>query len=80
MKTVNYILIAIGLMMIAGCDAFEAPVYHEDPKLRQEIFFKCMQSLPAGPQSTKYNDWDEVVSECGSQAYYLAKSCVKNCH
>jgi hypothetical protein len=29
-----------------------------------------MKALPAGPQATKYNDWDEVVGECESVAYY----------
>jgi hypothetical protein len=31
-----------------------------------------MRSLPAGPQAAKYNDWSEVVSECGTQAQALA--------
>jgi len=39
---------------------------------REELFFKCMQMVPKGPDSTKYNDWDEVVAECGQQVYYLA--------
>lgn len=40
--------------------------------LQREIFNECMKMLPAGPLATKYNDWDEVVSECGKQAYYLS--------
>ena len=40
--------------------------------LRREIFNECMKILPSGPVSTKYNDWDEVVSECGNQAYYMS--------
>lgn len=39
---------------------------------REEMFFKCMESLPAGPNQVKYNDWDEVVSECGNQASRMA--------
>lgn len=33
---------------------------------------ECLRTAPAGPQSTKYNDWDEVVEACGSEAYYIA--------
>lgn len=40
--------------------------------LRRELFNECMKMLPAGPLATKYNDWDEVVAECGSQAYYMS--------
>lgn len=44
-----------------------------DMCLQREIFNECMKNLPAGPVATKYNDWDEVVSECRHSAYYLAK-------
>jgi hypothetical protein len=30
------------------------------------------EATPAGPQSTKYNDWDEVVPECRNGARYMA--------
>jgi hypothetical protein len=48
-----------------------------DQKERQRIFKECMRALPAGPVSTHYNDWSEVVSECESAAYY--QSHVKRC-
>ena len=41
-----------------------------DQCLRAVVFEKCMRVLPAGPLAAKYNDWDEVVSECGRQSYY----------
>lgn len=41
-----------------------------DQCMRRELFQQCMKALPAGPQSTKYNDWDEVVGKCESVAYY----------
>ena len=41
-----------------------------DQCLRQQLFKECMECLPAGPQSTKYNDWAEVVNECRTTAYY----------
>ncbi len=43
-----------------------------DQCLRTELFKACMSALPAGPVSTQYSDWDEVVDSCGSQAYYQA--------
>ena len=63
------IIIAVLCLGMVGCNKCE---YVENQTKRQEIFFKCMKALPAGPQATKYNDWDEVVSECGSQAYYMS--------
>ena len=32
-----------------------------------------MKNLPAGPVATKYNDWDEVISECRITSYYMAQ-------
>ena len=43
-----------------------------DQCLRREITNECMKSLPAGPVATKYNDWDEVVSECRQNGYYMS--------
>ena len=66
------------LMLIAGC-ASPYPQYEANQKLRREIFQECMKSLPAGPKSTVYNDWDEVVNSCESAAYFQSMTCVKNC-
>jgi hypothetical protein len=38
-----------------------------------------MADLPAGPNSTVYNDWDEVVDSCRDTAYTLSYVCVENC-
>jgi len=49
--------------------------------LQREIFKECLESLPAGPISTHYNDWDEVVKECRKTAYSNSKrreSTIKN--
>lgn len=43
--------------------------YVTDQKLRAERFDACMKALPAGPVSTQYNDWSEVVDSCESAAY-----------
>ncbi|TXH17365.1 MAG: hypothetical protein E6R03_04120 [Hyphomicrobiaceae bacterium] len=46
-------------------------------KEQQRIFMACMMALPAGPQSTHYNDWSEVVDSCNEAAYRqsLEKKC-----
>lgn len=70
MKTVIVILV----VLLAGCSEAPTPQpsRYPDQALRREIFEMCLKTVPAGPAQTKYNDWDEVVAECGSQAYYLA--------
>jgi hypothetical protein len=60
-------LIALALLL-AACENKMEP----DQCLRNELFKQCMSMVPPGPQSTHYNDWSEVISECGSQAYYQA--------
>lgn len=70
------------LAVLIACDAksLASPKFDVvDKKIRQELFFRCLKSLPAGPASTKYNDWDEVIEECGDQAYRMTVVCVKNC-
>jgi len=66
MKAAVLILCAAAL---AGCDAPKQD-WGADQCLRAELFQQCLKALPAGPQSTQYNDWDEVVSACASAAYY----------
>ena len=44
----------------------------KDTCRRNEVFQQCISNLPNGPQVTKYNDWDEVVSQCDGAAYYIA--------
>ena len=41
--------------------------------IRTEVFFKCLSAVPAGPVSTKYNDWSEVVEECSSTANWISR-------
>lgn len=67
------------LVAVVGCTPTVYPQYETDQALRRVIFKECMASLPAGPRSTQYNDWDEVVSECASVAYHQALVCVANC-
>ena len=63
------ILVILGVaLLLSACEAPVHPVPNQC--LRAEIFKQCMAILPNGPVSTKYNDWNEVVSECASTAYH----------
>lgn len=65
------LLLAIALLALAGCEKTTyVQDWGADQCLRRELFQSCMKALPAGPQSTHYNDWDEVVKQCENAAYY----------
>ena len=59
----------IVVILLTGCTPPEQKVI-PDQCLRSKLFRECMQVLPAGPNSTRYNDWDEVVQACSNEAYY----------
>jgi hypothetical protein len=67
----------VALVMLAGCarehanDKEDRGGYY-DQDVRREVFFECLRAAPAGPQHTKYNDWSEVVGECGDQAHAIS--------
>lgn len=70
---------AVLLLALCGCSGRGDENLSEDPKrtserglLRHQYFVECMKLLPAGPQATKYNDWDEVVESCSQTAWYQA--------
>lgn len=69
MRAMKAIAIAV---VLAGCDA-RIQTSTTDQCMRAELFQACMRSLPAGPASTKYNDWDEVVDSCSTTAYFQAQ-------
>ena len=69
------VIFTVGLV---ACD--DMPTWRVDRKLQQELFFKCLDKLPPGPSKTKYNDWDEVIEECGSQSRNMANKCVRGCN
>jgi hypothetical protein len=48
-------------------------------KLRHQYFIQCLEKIPKGPISVHNNDWGDVVSKCGSQAYYQAIIPVQDC-
>lgn len=66
--------IVVVAAMLTGCNpAPGSPAsawqYVPDQALRAQRFDACMQALPAGPVSTHYNDWSEVVDSCADSAY-----------
>jgi hypothetical protein len=67
MKTLKNLKILIGLILITSCKPEDRTI--QDRCLQREIFKECMNSLPAGPVSTHYNDWDEVVKACENVAW-----------
>lgn len=73
--TTRYTVLLAATLLVAGCSQpVDTRAY--DPVARSEyrdkLFNECMNALPAGPQVTKYNDWDDVVSECSQSSYYRA--------
>lgn len=70
-------IFAMLLVLVACVD--QSPRMENDQQIRMERFDSCMKALPAGPQTTMYNDWDEVVRACESSAYYQSMVCVANC-
>ena len=60
-------------LLCAGCEGATKEEIAERKKLRIDLFERCMGLLPKGPEKTVYSDWDEVVSECGTQAYYMSR-------
>lgn len=63
-----FIIISL-VFLVCGCS--EKPTDTVvDQCLRQQIFSECLKTVPPGPTTTKYNDWDDVVDSCGNQAYY----------
>lgn len=64
-------IIIAAAIALAGCGEGQTTAVNQC--LRIELFQACMASLPAGPVSTQYSDWDEVVDSCESAAYYQAR-------
>lgn len=75
-------IVLVALLLLAGCDSNSMSKMEIANKLNtnpirdvclQKVYFDdCMKALPAGPTSTNYNDWSEVVSACTDSAKELA--------
>ena len=68
MKTLKNLTLLTLLSLITSCEKEDKTIH--DMCLRREIFKECMESLPAGPVSTHYNDWDDVVGACEKVAWH----------
>jgi hypothetical protein len=66
------VAIALFTLVLVGCGdrPISAPSYEPDQCLRAQLFHQCLATVPKGPEATRYNDWDEVVSACESAAYH----------
>lgn len=58
------------VIALAGCTPPTPPT--PDRGLQRQIFVQCLEKAPAGPISTKYNDWSEVIDSCSNVSYYMA--------
>lgn len=78
MKTI-FLLMAI-FAICTACTIGPERQYYVDQTKRAELFQMCLKAVPAGPQSTHYNDWSEVVANCDGFAYRTSLKCVgKDC-
>ena len=63
-------------LLLAGCTSEPSAQEKTDRGLlRVKLDHYCLDHLPAGPNSTQYNDWDEVVDACDRDSYYQANGC-----
>ena len=69
MKTLKNLKILIPLILTICCSCEFKEETIQDRCLQRVIFKECMNSLPAGPVSTHYNDWDDVVGACEKVAW-----------
>lgn len=68
----------MALVGAAGFGIYKAPVWKMDNVKYKAEYYLCINNLPAGPNSTVYNDWDEVMEECQFIATKLSRYCA-NC-
>ena len=69
----KYFLISLTLLMLVGCTP-ESQETITDQCLRSKLFKECMTLIPKGPSTVHENgDWEGVIDECGSQAYWQAQ-------
>lgn len=76
-------LLLLATLVLGGCFGSPRPAVVLDQCMRREAFRECMAALPAGPQATKYSDWDEVVDRCDAvsvrQSYRLIEQVKVEC-
>lgn len=75
----NRIILIALLIVLSGCSDSPWCAQGVNQKIRRERFDSCLKNIPKGPQTTKYNDWAEVVSQCDNIAYYQSMEKPKGC-
>jgi len=74
----RFALFLISAASLAGCHKSSHSSPDEEAKrglLRAKMAAECMATLPEGPRSTTYNDWNEVVAACDEGAYFKSNGC-----
>lgn len=64
------VIIATAMTLSALCISCSDEMKPDSPDkcLQREIFNECLKTVPKGPNNVRYNDWSEVVEQCGVQA------------
>ena len=75
MKKITLALL-VGLALTACDPTPEQQQYARSTSLQQTSFKECVAAVPAGPQTTTFNDWAEVVSHCRDYARNVAIVCM----
>lgn len=83
LEYMTYIVIIgiISIISITGCSTKEEEKVNKlevskRQEMRTEIFMKCLEKVPKGPEKTHYNDWSEIVEACESAAFYQSQGRV----
>lgn len=67
----NKLVVVLALVLAACTEPVEER--QADQCLRRELFQECLAAVPQGPTHTAgSNDWDEVIAECRTTAYYMS--------
>ena len=70
--TIGLLVALVAIALLTSCGFGDSFTYETDVEKREELFFRCLDNIPEGPVGTRYNDWDDVVEECGHQAYKMS--------
>lgn len=60
------LLVIASMLVVVACSS--PPQRYIDQAKRNRYFMACLTNLPSGPNSTEYNDWDDVVKACDEVA------------
>ncbi len=67
-KLILIALLLVWAALLVGCERPSETIL--DQCMRNQVFERCLTTVPRGPESTRYNDWAEVVGECETAAMY----------